>query len=542
MTPPISKSSAQVRANKHGRPEGQKETKAPTSQIPAPADVLVFGLKKHETHTMRLPTDVRDCLNAPQSLLRSSWKSAMVASLVVQQGILGASNFYLMRLADSIRIGSGWESNFILVAACVGLSYFPTIGAMYALERWKSDFVRKFANIQTTVLFNNPQHWPNKVSHKKQVTALASEVLVLSEKLMPVMHQLWGLGISIFVHAATLSILLDPLISLGFVTSAAVSYSALMLRGRRQMFLSAKESQARKEFTGVATRNWENLMPGNAKDGAAWWNKLDDTRAKWSAARVVNVTFLESAAAGINLLAFAPTLSVIYFCLHRHAQDAAFLGATAISLPRVIVVLNYMYGFIGLSSRSKDASAQLSHLTEGLAQVGVPSGHVYRKKIQVERLGHKLNLNDFEQDFAASPAGRWTFRGENGSGKSSYLLDMKKNLGDPAWYFTQKVESEYLSPREVLAARTEPVEATDDYSADLAVPKGMPEKGRHSPGEVGFAKLTKCLASESTKVWLLDEWDNDLDLSHREQANAQIDAAAERGRVVEILHAKSKGD
>jgi chromosome segregation ATPase len=74
--------------------------------------------------------------------------------------------------------------------------------------------------------------------------------------------------------------------------------------------------------------------------------------------------------------------------------------------------------------------------------------------------------------------------------------------------------------------------AADETSATHSKPK----KRGYSSGEQQLAALKEIVQSTRAPLYLLDEWDANLDAKNRAKAWALIDQLAARARVVEISH------
>ena len=57
-----------------------------------------------------------------------------------------------------------------------------------------------------------------------------------------------------------------------------------------------------------------------------------------------------------------------------------------------------------------------------------------------------------------------------------------------------------------------------------------------SSGERQLKSLQEIVAHTDARIYLLDEWDANLDQANRDAANALVDQLALRARVVEISH------
>jgi ABC-type multidrug transport system ATPase subunit len=141
--------------------------------------------------------------------------------------------------------------------------------------------------------------------------------------------------------------------------------------------------------------------------------------------------------------------------------------------------------------------------------------------------------------------GRVNVRGENGAGKSTLLLALKQSLRGHAYYWptADRLAFDY--------AANEPLPDDEDEdenqnqtenndanagNADVQPAAVKPKKRGYSSGEQQLAALKEIVQSTRAPLYLLDEWDANLDAKNRAKAWALIDQLAARARVVEISH------
>jgi ABC-type iron transport system FetAB ATPase subunit len=76
----------------------------------------------------------------------------------------------------------------------------------------------------------------------------------------------------------------------------------------------------------------------------------------------------------------------------------------------------------------------------------------------------------------------------------------------------------------------------DDEDDVVVVAESMDKKLGFSSGERQLKSLEEIVNSTDAEIYLLDEWDANLDSANKAKADALVDALAARARVVEISH------
>jgi translation initiation factor RLI1 len=81
------------------------------------------------------------------------------------------------------------------------------------------------------------------------------------------------------------------------------------------------------------------------------------------------------------------------------------------------------------------------------------------------------------------------------------------------------------------------VEGDDEDDDDVVVvADAMHKKLGYSSGELQLKSLEEIVNETRAQVYLLDEWDANLDAANKAKADALVDELAARARVVEISH------
>ena len=135
-------------------------------------------------------------------------------------------------------------------------------------------------------------------------------------------------------------------------------------------------------------------------------------------------------------------------------------------------------------------------------------------------------------------------RGSNGSGKSTLLAALKGRLGVDAFYWptSDKLafafahgqaphEEDEADGAEELDDAGQPVQPTQPV-----MPPRQNTYAGYSSGERQLKSLAEIASHTQARVYLLDEWDANLDARNRASAERLVALLAERALVVEISH------
>ena len=137
----------------------------------------------------------------------------------------------------------------------------------------------------------------------------------------------------------------------------------------------------------------------------------------------------------------------------------------------------------------------------------------------------------------ARPQGRLLVRGSNGSGKSTLLAALKGRLGVDAFYWptSDKLAFAFAAAQAADEIDDEAGGETDATTGEAA-PPGTGAYAGFSSGEKQLKSLAEIASRTQARVYLLDEWDANLDAKNRANAEQLVAALAARALVVEISH------
>jgi ABC-type transport system involved in cytochrome bd biosynthesis fused ATPase/permease subunit len=168
----------------------------------------------------------------------------------------------------------------------------------------------------------------------------------------------------------------------------------------------------------------------------------------------------------------------------------------------------------------------------------------FDRRIKFDRLvlreGDRANVvssvSDALRIAQAQPTGRINIRGGNGTGKSSLLATLKTELRQRAFYWPPSDRLAFA-----FAGGVVPVDVEGDEVEKTVVAESIDKKLGFSTGERQLKSLEEIVNNTDARVYLLDEWDANLDTANKAKADALVDALAARARVIEISHRDPTG-
>jgi hypothetical protein len=282
---------------------------------------------------------------------------------------------------------------------------------------------------------------------------------------------------------------------------------------------------------------WDNVFSGNGYNLRLWLAGFKIRLREALTAQIRAIVAREGMSAMSGIVSLAIVFATITVVAVRHVGDTALLIALATTLPRQLEMTYELHllatgwnDFIAIWTRFGGVAANMLPQPEA----------AFDSRIKFDRLvlreGDDANVvssvNDALRIVQARPTGRINVRGGNGTGKSSLLASLKTELRRRAFYLPASDRLAFQFTGGVVPVDVE----GDDEDKVVVVAASIDKKLGFSTGERQLKSLEEIVSATDARVYLLDEWDANLDAANKARADALVDALARRARVVEISH------
>ena len=269
---------------------------------------------------------------------------------------------------------------------------------------------------------------------------------------------------------------------------------------------------------------WDNITAGNRYNYRLWHAGFKQRLRDALRAQIRAILAREGIATVSGIFALVVVFSYLAWIAGRNVTDTGLLVALAATLPRQI---DLSYNVYGLASGWNDLLAVWTRMTGACAAMRPEPDANFDQRIRFDGValsdGLELvactHVDDALARIRAQPQGRLQVRGSNGSGKSTLLVALKSRLGAFAYYWPTS---------DKLAFAFYGAVADEDEDAAPA--------SAFSSGERQLKSLQEIVSRTRAAVYLLDEWDANLDTKNRAIAEALVAQLAARAVVVEISH------
>jgi ABC-type bacteriocin/lantibiotic exporter with double-glycine peptidase domain len=458
--------------------------------------------------------------------------------LMVVEAMLAATTTYLVINAGQ-RVAAGHfiikDLTWILTAqsASYVVGVISWVFAERAGYRGFGKFMLRFAreNRGKVKLFND------KTAREQVEPFLTGETFQCFFNVMYELEFALKLFLGLVFNAIVLGAEIDPSLPFAYVGALA---ALLLMQWVLQKPIShayLANQRMNNRVTAQGYTAWDNVFSGNAYNLRLWFSAFKSRLREGLTAQVKAIVAREGMSAMSGIVSLAIVFATVTFVAVHNAGNTALLVGLATTLPRQIEMT---YELHLLASGWNDFVAIWTRFG-GVASNMLPEPDPdFDSRIKFDRLvlreGDHANvvssLGDAVRVALAQPTGRINVRGGNGSGKSTLLASLKTELRNRAYYWPTTDRLAFQFTGGVVPVDVE----GDDEDDVVVVAESMDKKLGFSSGERQLKSLEEIVNSTRAKVYLLDEWDANLDDTNKAKADALVDQLAARARVVEISH------
>jgi ABC-type bacteriocin/lantibiotic exporter with double-glycine peptidase domain len=464
---------------------------------------------------------------------------AMVALIFVEAVLSATVTYFVIQAGKDIATGDFKITDFVWILAAQtgsfvlhGISWiFGEQAGFGAYARYMMQFTR-----------DNRHH--TELLHAKDIREetepfLTSETFHLFFELMYELEGALQLFFGLILSALVIGLEIDQ----GFPIAYAVIFIIVMAlqytvrKPVERVYLNNQKMTNR--MTAQTYTAWDNITSGNLYNFKLWHARFK-ARLRAALRAQINAILLREGVSSVSgVIGLIIIFAVMAWVVSKDVGDLALLVGLAATLPKQIDMTHEVHSLaiswndmLALWTRAKGV---VSHMQPRLVDDdGAPQDVSERIKYDklVLREGDTVistnSLAHINSAVMASPIGRINVRGENGAGKSTLLVALRLALKGQAYYWP-------TADRLAFEFTHADVANEEDDDDDEEAPEEKKRKG-FSSGEQQIAALTEIVNNTRAKIYLLDEWDANLDAANRAKAKALIDRLALRARVVEISH------
>ncbi|WP_309683723.1 hypothetical protein [Polaromonas sp.] len=497
-------------------------------------------------------TPIPDALPTPASPSAAAWRPVaayrhrdflrfllcapffwMLALLIVEAALAASTTALIIAAGRDVAEQEFLISDFVWIVAAQSASY--VVGATSWIFAERAGF-GAYGRYMLRFARDN-RHAPGLLTDKNERERaepfLTNETFHIFFELIYELEADAKLFFGLIFNAIVLGFAIDAGLP-GVYAGVFVLLLALQWAVRRPVAAAYLEQQrSTNRMTAHSYTAWDNITTGNRYNFRLWHAGFKARLRAALGAQIRAILAREGIAAVCGVFALVVVFGYLAWVAGRNVTDTALLIGLAATLPRQI---DLSYNLHGLASGWNDLLAVWTRMGGACAAMRPAADSGFEARIRFagvalqdgaarlpcasvdEALGHVL----------ARPRGRLLVRGSNGSGKSTLLAALKGRLGVDAFYWPTSDKLAFA-----FAAGQVADEEDDNGAESGAESAGY---GGFSSGERQLQSLTEIAAQTRARVYLLDEWDANLDANNRASAERLVAALAARAVVVEISH------
>jgi hypothetical protein len=471
------------------------------------------------------------------SYLLSPSLFVMVTLMVVEAMLTAATTWLVINAGRKVAMGQFLLSDLIWILTAQSASYvvgvISWIFAERAGYRGFGKFMLRFAreNRGKVELLNE------KPAREQVEPFLTGETFQCFFNVMYELEFALKLFLSLVFNSLVLGTQIDASLPFAYVGAfgALLLMQWILQRPIAQAYLENQRMNNR--ITAQGYTAWDNVFAGNSYNLRLWLAGFKSRLREGLVAQIRAIVAREGMSAMSGIVSLAIVFATITYVAMQNASDTVLLVGLATTLPRQIEMT---YELHLLATGWNDFIAIWTRFGGVAANMLPEPDPDFDKRIKFDRLvlreGDHANvvssLGDALRIAYAHPTGRINVRGANGTGKSSLLAALKTEMKKRAYYWptTDRLAFQF-------AGGVVPVDVEgDDEENVVVVAESMDKKLGFSSGERQLKSLEEIVNETHAQIYLLDEWDANLDASNKTKANALVDALAARARVIEISH------
>jgi hypothetical protein len=471
------------------------------------------------------------------SYLLSPSLFVMIVLMVAEAMLAAATTWLVINAGRKVAVGEFLVTDLVLILTAQSASYVAGVISWIFAERAGyrgfGKFMLRFAreNRGKVKLFGD------KPSREQVEPFLTGETFQCFFNLMYelefTLKLLLGLVFNAFVLGAEIAL------SLPFAYVGAFAALLLMQWAMQKPITRTylENQRMNNRVTAQGYTAWDNVFSGNRYNLRLWLAEFKRRLREALTAQIRAIVAREGMSAMSGIVSLAIVFATITAVAIHDAGNTVMLVALATTLPRQIEMT---YELHLLASGWNDFISVWTRFGGVAANMLPQPDASFDDRIKFDRLvlreGADANVvssvNDALRIVQARPTGRINIRGANGTGKSSLLASLKTEMRRRAFYWPA---SDRLAFK--FAGGVVPVDVEGDEDDELVVvDEPMDRRLGFSTGERQIKSLEEIINSTDAQVYLLDEWDANLDATNKAKADALVDALAARARVVEISH------
>ncbi len=456
----------------------------------------------------------------------------MLALMLAEASLSAATTYLVIEAGRDVAKGTFLLADLMWILAAQSAAYI--VGAVSWIYAERTGFL---AYARYMLRFARDNRHKTKLLGDKEARERV-EPFLTGETFYVYFHLLYEIEgdlrilLALILNVIVLGTQIDGALPVAYVVVFVVLFLIQWTMRKRVAGAYRENQRMTNRMTAQGYTAWDNVFAGNRYNLRLWLAGFKRKLRDGLTAQITAIMTKEGLSAASGIVGLAIVFAAMAYIAVRNPTDMEVMIALAATLPRQIEMTHDVFSF---TSGWNELLASWARMT-GVADSMHPEADAnFEARMKVDRLllregGHAstvTSLDDAMGLILKQPTGRINVRGPNGSGKSTLLTSLKSAIKTRAYYWptADRLAFQFSQGQDEVE--------TDENGA--ALPSDVKKIG-FSSGERQLRALQEIVSHTDAAVYLLDEWDANLDPNNRAAADALVEQLAGRARVVEISH------
>ena len=457
----------------------------------------------------------------------------MLFMMLIEASLHAATTYLVIQAGRDVAQGKFLLADLLWILASESAAY--VIGALSWIFAERSGFL---AYARYTLRFARDNRTKAKLLGDKEARERI-EPFLTGETFYVYFHLLYEIEgdlrilLALILNVIVLGTEIDGALPVAYALVFVVLFVMQWTMRRRVASAYRENQRMTNRMTAQGYTAWDNVFAGNRYNLRLWIDGFKRKLRDGLDAQIKAIMTKEGLSAVSGIVGLTIVFAAMVYIAVNNSHDLEIMIALAATLPRQIEMTKDVHTF---TSGWNELLASWARLTGVADNIHPEPDAEFDARIKLDHLvlrdGPNISsVSSLDSAMAlilSQPTGRINVRGPNGSGKSTLLTTLKSAVRTRAYYWPTADRLSFAFTR-----------GQDEVEVDAdgdPLPPGATKRAGYSSGERQLRALQEIVSHTDAPIYLLDEWDANLDPNNRAAADALVEELARRARVVEISH------
>ena len=433
--------------------------------------------------------------------------------VTIHQIIVAGSTIFLTNTISKFQSNQAYFADLCLYLMAMALPYVPGCASFVVMQRWLNQSHHRLIEKFTATVTGSRPNYRNATMRENVTAVLARNSFPVLKDYISFIHDLASFSFNSLLSISVIVFLLPVQLAGGYCLSLALCFLIVLGLQKTIATTSSHCEYAYLRYSGLLCGFWPNIVLGNKHNESIWRVQRESAgRSFYSTSNRLEV-LRQSGNLLLAAASLGPTIFLIVAIARSDTIEPAIVAALIVSLTRIFLIINSLSTLVYRVLDYSSLHARMRVILDAQPDVIEDSDEPVMESIDI--MINEVSVQDISEGMrliAPNKFGRFTITGANGSGKSAFLLALKRAYSETC----------FLLPTDYL---------------DLA----WKEDSRAlSTGQRLVSHLNEILNIKTVDYILLDEWDANLDTGNIERIEKILEALSTTKVIIEVRHRRSQ--